>query len=176
MSVKKYIIFAALFLISYSGFGQTTQKLGYVDSQKILTEFSEAIKAQGDLDALTNKWTSHLDTMNQQLQQMYGDYQKQANTMPEDKKLAAQQNIIKLQQDIDNFKKAKFAQQTGEIYKKQEEIFNPVKDKIYKAIEKVAKQENMQFVFDKSGDIILLYADPEYDITYKVLDRLKTGK
>ena len=107
---------------------------------------------------------------------MYSDYQKQANTMPEDKKLAAQQNIIKLQQDIDNFKKAKFAQQTGEIYKKQEEIFNPVKDKIYKAIEKVAKQENMQFVFDKSGDIILLYADPEYDITYKVLDRLKTGK
>ena len=61
------------------------------------------------------------------------------------------------------------------VTKKQEEIFNPVKDKIYKAIEEVAKKEGMQFVFDKSGDIILLYADPQYDITYKVLDKLKTG-
>jgi Skp family chaperone for outer membrane proteins len=57
----------------------------------------------------------------------------------------------------------------------QEEIFNPVKSKIYKAIEIVAKRR-MQFVFDKSGDIILLYADTAFDITYKVLDRLKRGK
>jgi len=173
--VKKYLILAAFILAGSIVFGQTKQKLGYVDSQVILNQYSEAIKAQGDLDALTSKWTAHLDSLNQNLQQMYSDYQKQANTMPEDKKLAAQQNIIKLQQDVDNYKKDKFAQQTGEIYKKQQDIFNPVKDKIYKAIEEVAKKEDMQFVFDKSGDIILLYADPQFDITYKVLDKLKTG-
>jgi outer membrane protein len=33
----------------------------------------------------------------------------------------------------------------------------------------------MKFVFDKAGDVVLLYADPQYDLTYKVLDRLKTG-
>ncbi len=173
--MKKYLILAAFILAGSIVFGQTKQKLGYVDSQVILNQYSEAIKAQGDLDALTSKWTAHLDSLNQNLQQMYSDYQKQANTMPEDKKLAAQQNIIKLQQDVDNYKKDKFAQQTGEIYKKQQDIFNPVKDKIYKAIEEVAKKEDMQFVFDKSGDIILLYADPQFDITYKVLDKLKTG-
>ena len=157
--MKKYIFLAAFIIAGTLVFGQTKQKLGYVDSQVILNQYSEAIKAQGDLDALTNKWTAHLE----------------ANTMPEDKKLSAQQNIIKLQQEVDSYRKEKFAQQTGEIYKKQEEIFNPVKDKIYKAIAEVAKKEDMQFVFDKSGDIILLYADPQFDITYKVLDKLKTG-
>lgn len=63
----------------------------------------------------------------------------------------------------------------GEIYKKQEELFSPIKAKIYAAIEKVAKEESMQFVFDKSGDIILLYADSAFDITFKVLDRLRRG-
>ncbi len=175
--MKKYLLI--FFAVMFSGsflLAQTQQKLGYVDSQVILTQYPEAIKAQGDLDALTNKWSAHLDSMNQELQQMYSDYQKQANTMPEDKKLSTQQNIIQKQQQVENFRKEKFGQQTGEIYKKQEEIFNPVKDKIYKAISEVAKEENMQFVFDKSGDIILLYADPEYDITYKVLDKLKRGK
>ncbi|HQJ45692.1 MAG TPA: OmpH family outer membrane protein, partial [Ignavibacteriaceae bacterium] len=57
----------------------------------------------------------------------------------------------------------------------QEELFAPIKVKIYAAIEKVAKEENMQFVFDKSGDIILLYADSAFDITFKVLDRLRRG-
>jgi hypothetical protein len=33
----------------------------------------------------------------------------------------------------------------------------------------------MQFVFDKSGDIILLYADSAFDITFQVLDKLKRG-
>jgi outer membrane protein len=150
-------------------------KIGFVDSQVILTQLPEAIKAQGDLDALTNKWSVQLDSMTQAYQELGANYQKQAGTMTDEKKLAAQKDLVDKEQQILNFRKEKFAQQTGEIYKKQEEIFGPVKSKIYAAIEKVAKDELMKFVFDKSGDIILLYADPAYDITYKVLDKLKRG-
>lgn len=174
--MKKYLIFLSILFLS-AGFNQaqTNQKLGYVDSQVILTQWSEAIKAQGDLDAITKKWSDQLDSMTQAYQQAAGDYQKQANTMPEDKKLTAQQNLVQMEQDIMNFRKDKFAQGTGEIYKKNDEIFAPIKDKIYDAIGKVAKEEGMNFIFDKSGDIILLYADSAFDVTYKVLDKLKRG-
>jgi outer membrane protein len=174
--VNKQIFFLAAFLLTYSlTFAQTTQKLGYVDSQTILTQLPESIKAQGDLDALTNKWTTQLDSMTQAYQANLANYQKQANTMPEDKKLAAQQSLIAQEQSLIDFRRQKFGQGSGEIYKKQEELFNPVKQKIYQAIEEVAKREGMQFVFDKSGDIILLYADAAFDITYQVLDKLKRG-
>ena len=175
--MKKYLLVLAAFLFAAVLIqAQTQQKLGYVDSQVILTQFPEAIKAQGDLDALTSRWSNQLDSMTQAYQGALNDYKKQENTMPEDKKLSFQQSIIQQEQSIRDFQKQKFGQQTGEIYKKQEEIFNPVKQKIYKAIQEVAKEENMQFVFDKSGDIILLYADTAFDITYKVLDKLKRGK
>jgi len=175
--VNKYIFSLAVILFSCSlAFAQTAQKLGYVDSQTILTQLPESIKAQGDLDALTNKWTAQLDSMTQAYQSNLANYQKQANTMPDDKKLTAQQNLIAQEQSLIDFRRQKFAQGTGEIYKKQEELFNPVKTKIYAAIEDVAKREGMQFVFDKSGDIILLYADSAFDITFKVLDSLKRGK
>lgn len=174
--MKKYlIILSTLFLGTCLLQAQTTQKLGYVDSQVILTQWSEAIKAQGDLDAITKKWSDQLDSMTQAYQQAANDYQKQVNTMPEDKKLSAQQNLVQMEQDIMNFRKDKFAQGTGEIYKKNDEIFAPIKDKIYDAIGKVAKEEGMNFIFDKSGDIILLYADSAFDVTYKVLDKLKRG-
>jgi outer membrane protein len=177
IKVKKYLLVIAAVLLGCTfSFAQTSQlKIGYVDSQTILQQFPEAIKAQGDLDALTNQWGAHIDTLTANLQKDYADYQKVAKNMPEDKQLAAQQKLLKQQQDIDNYKKDKFGQPNGEIYKKNEEIFGPVKAKVYKAIAEVAKEESMQFVFDKAGDAVLLYGDPAYDITYKVLDKLKRG-
>jgi len=175
--VKKYLLFFSFLLFSCGFvFGQQApQKIGYVDSQVILTQLPEAIKAQGQLDALTNQWTAQLDSMNKDLQQAYEQYQKQANTMTETKKTAAQQDLVEKQQAMENFRRDKFAQQTGEIYKKNDEIFAPVKKKIFKAIEEIAKKEGMKFVFDKAGDVVLLYADPSYDLTYQVLDILKRG-
>ena len=157
-------------------FAQNEQRIGYVDSQIILTQLPEAIKAQSDLDAITNLWSNQLDSMTLSYQQMLTDYQKQANTMGEDQKLAKQQELIAMEQNILKFRNQKFGQQNGEIYAKNDEIFEPIKKKIYASIEQVAKTEGMNFVFDKSGDIILLYADAAYDITFKVLDNLKRGK
>jgi len=174
--VKKNLLIIAtiLFISSISMFAQG-EKMGYVDSQIILTQFPAAIKAQGDLDALTNLWSAQLDSMTLEYQQALSNYQQQANTMPEEQQLAAQQNIVGMEQKIVDFRRKKFSQPDGEIYVKQEQIFEPVKTKIYAAIEKVAKEEGMKFVFDKSGDILLLYADSAFDITFKVLDQLKRG-
>lgn len=173
--MKKYLIVLSILLfIGSNGFAQA-QKIGYVDSQVILTQLPAAIKAQGDLDALTNLWSNQLDSMTLSYQQSLTDYQKQAGTMTDDQKLAKQQELINMEQSILDFRNQKFSQPNGEIFVKQEEIFAPVKQKIYTAIEEVAGEEGMQFVFDKSGDIILLYADAAYDVTFKVLDRLKRG-
>jgi outer membrane protein len=173
--VKNYILVFTLIVLSSISFSQSQLKLGYIDSEVILTQFSEAIKAQGDLDALTNKYSAQIDSMTLAYQQAIADYQKQAETMTDAKKTEFQQKIVMMEQNLVEFRRAKFTQGTGEIYKKQEELFSPIKAKIYAAIEKVAKEESMQFVFDKSGDIILLYADSAFDITFKVLDRLRRG-
>jgi len=173
--VNKYLLIFFIALFSISAFAQSQLKLGYVDSETILNQFPEAIKAQGDLDALTNKWSAQVDSMTLAYQQSIADYQKQQEMMTDEKKLEAQQRIVGMEQQILDFRRQKFGQGTGEIFREQEKIFAPIKTKIYDAIEKVAKEETMQFVFDKSGDIILLYADAAFDITFKVLDKLKRG-
>jgi outer membrane protein len=172
--VKKYLFL--LVVVLFTGLVPAqTQKIGYVDSQVILTQLPEAIKAQGDLDALYSKWKGQLDSLTQAFQQDYTDYQKQMNTMPEDKKKAREAAIVKKQQAAQEFNTQKFQQPSGEFFKKQEEIFNPIKEKIYKAIAEVAKAEGYQYIFDKSTDAIILFADPAFDMTYRVMDKLKRG-
>ena len=50
----------------------------------------------------------------------------------------------------------------------------PVQNKVFNAIQDVAKEEDLDFVLDKSGDnTLLLYAKDQYDITPQVMDKLK---
>jgi outer membrane protein len=172
--VKKYLLLFTVILFAGLVPAQTL-KIGYVDSQIILQQLPEAIKAQGDLDALYTQWKSQLDSMGQAWQAEVADYQKQQNTMPEDKKKTTEQALVQKKQVIDEFNAKKFQQPSGEFFKKQEEIFTPIKEKIYKAIAEVAKAEGYQYIFDKSTDAIILFADPAFDMTYRVMDKLKRG-
>lgn len=175
--VKKF-----LFMIAMIGFGAVSlfaqaqqQKIGFVDSQTILKALPEAIRAQGQLDDLTKRYYAQADSLTAQLQQMYADYQKQQGTMKAAQKKESEQSIVAKQQELEGFKQQKFGQ-NGELVKKNEELFSPIKERILKGIQEVAKDEGMTFVFDKTGDAILLYADTTYDVTFKVLDKLKRGK
>lgn len=176
--MKKLFLISSLFLLLTTiAFAQTINvKVGYVDSQVILNQYPPAVKAQSDLDALIQKWNNQIDSMTASLQQAYQAYQQQSETMTPDAKAVQEQEIVQKQQMLDQFRQSKYNQQNGELYRKQEEFLGPIKERIFDAIDKVAKEEAMNFVFDKAGDVVLLYADQEFDITYKVLDKLKRGK
>lgn len=174
---KLFLISSVLLLLTTVVFAQTANvKVGYVDSQVILNQYPPAVKAQSDLDALVQTWNKKIDSMTVSLQQAYQAYQQQAETMTEEARASQEQAIVQQQQVLDQFRQSKYNQQNGELYRKQEEFLGPIKEKVFDAIDKVAKEEGMNFVFDKAGDVVLLYADQEFDITYKVLDKLKRGK
>ena len=61
----------------------------------------------------------------------------------------------------------------GELFQKQNELMKPIQNKVFTIIQQVATEEELDFVFDRSGDILFLYAKPEYDLTAKVIERLK---
>ncbi|MFH0734759.1 MAG: OmpH family outer membrane protein [bacterium] len=171
------IILPALFVQAQTD-GNTTktaQKTGYVDTDAILAQYSASIKAKSDLEALAGTWRRTIDSLYTNLQTEYADIQKKLATMPDAKKQEAQQNLMKKEQDLRAFQEEKFGT-NGEVNKKQEELFAPINKKIREAIEKVAKDLGYTFVFNKAGEVMLLYAEAEYDITFKVLDVLKTLK
>jgi outer membrane protein len=181
VTVKRIILFA-LIVFSTSLFAQTQTaqpaplKIGYVDSEVILAQYPAAIKAKADLDGLVAKWRKDLDSMKTDIQKISDDYQKQAKTMKPEEVKAAEAKYGEKVQKAQQYQDSKFNQPNGEYFVKQDQFMKPVKEKIFKAIDEVSKDENMQFVFDKAGEVILLKADPQFDITYKVLDLLKRGK
>jgi outer membrane protein len=58
---------------------------------------------------------------------------------------------------------------------KKQEVIKPVQDKVFEAVEKVGKSQRLQIVFDKSGDLVMIYTDPVHDYTDYVLEELGLG-
>jgi len=80
--------------------------------------------------------------------------------------------ISKLQKELADYREKKFGA-NGELFQKQDELMKPIQNKVFNIIQEIANEEELDFVFDRSGDIIFLYAKPDYDITAKVIERLK---
>ncbi|HLF20078.1 MAG TPA: OmpH family outer membrane protein [Bacteroidota bacterium] len=163
----------AVCLVAAVGFAQS--KIAYVNSQKILEELPEAQKAQKELDDLLKGWQDELEKMGKELQQGLEDYQKKKDLLKPDAKEAEERRLTDIQQKAREYQAQKFDPRTGEAVSAREKKLAPIREKVLRAIEVVAKEDGFTFVFDKAGDNLLLFADAKFELTYKVIDRLKRG-
>jgi len=175
---KSVVLISTVVILSALGFmfaaspNAPQLKIGYVNSATILDQIPEAQAAQRKLDALMKAWSDTVNQMSQQYQEKADSYQKQSAMMTDQAKQAAQQDLANLQQQILQYRQEKVAQ-GGELDQTREKLMKPIRDKVYKVIAEVAKDQKMQYVFDKRDELaVILYADPSFDLTYKVLDIL----
>lgn len=75
---------------------------------------------------------------------------------------------------LENYKKKVFGFE-GLIFLKRNELIKPIQEKVYIAVEKVCKKKQIQIMFDKSSELIMVYTDPKHDYTDYVLDELGLG-
>jgi outer membrane protein len=163
-----------LTIIAAVSLGSAQQKIGYVNSEKILAELPSAKEAKDSLAIIVKTWQGELDRMSKALQDKYEDYQKKQGLYNDQTKQVEQKKLIEEEQRMNDYKAQKFGQQ-GELALQQERLMQPIKEKIFAAINQVAAENKLSFVFDKAGDVVLLYGEPNADYTYKVIDRLKRG-
>ncbi len=171
----KNIAFSCVILVLAGAvaFGQVQQKIGYVNSAKILDQLPEARDAAKRLESYAKPIQDSLQMMQKQIQDKYDDYQKREALLNDASKRAAQQELQDLQAKARDFAQGK----DQELAQQREKIFTPVKDKVLKAIEKIAKAEKYSFILDQNEQVnIVLYADPKNDLTNRVLDNLIRGR
>jgi outer membrane protein len=163
-------LFLFLPLFSFVSFAQL--KIGYVDSDAIMENYPDVQDARQQLDALVQEWQAEVRKMEADLKAKQDDYEKRKLIMTEQTSTEALAEINKMQKDIFDYRDKKFGA-NGELFQKQNEVMKPIQNKIFTIIQQIANEDGLDFVFDRSGDILFLFAKPEYDLTPKVIERLK---
>jgi outer membrane protein len=166
------VIFLILTAIVLSGTSLGQLKIGYVDSDTIMDNLPDAQDARQKLDGIIREWQAELSKLENEWKTKYEDYDKRKLIMTDQTRAELESDLVKLEQQISEYREKKFGT-NGELFQKQDEIMKPVQNKVFTAIQDVALEEELDFVFDRSGDIMLLYAKEEHDLTARVLEKLK---
>lgn len=171
--MKKFLTFlsAAFFCVVLAQAQQGQLKIGYVNSDTVIKELPEAKDAQAKLEGMVKAIQDEIESRTKALQQKADAYQKQSQMLNESAKQAKVKELTDEEQSIYTYRQEK----QQELAAQRDKVMKPIQEKVYKAIEKVAKDQKLSFVFDKANDVPVLYADPQYDYTFKVLDLLKRG-
>ena len=168
---KLHLILSIVILcLSSSVFAQL--KIGFVDSDTIMDNLPDVQDTRQKLDQVIRDWQNELRGMESDYKKQKDDFDKSSLIMTDQTRTEAQKKLSELNNKISEFRDKKFGP-NGELFQKQDELMKPVQNRIFNAIQEIATDEDFDFVFDRSGDILLLYAKNEYDITAKVLEKLQ---
>ena len=107
-----------------------------------------------------------------EIEQLYSKYQADKVLLSDKAQEQREDEIIQKEKEARDFQKAKFGPE-GELFKKRQELVKPIQDKVYSAIEAYAKKRGYDFIYDRSSNASMLYANPELDKTQDLIDSLK---
>jgi len=166
--IMKRIILLILLFVPAIVFSE--DKIGYVDTEKIINSYSEMNIIKTQMDILTSQWQRQLGEKKLEINKLKKEL--------ESKKLVISYEMQKEKEKEINRKEKGFAiymdsiwGEKGVLDTKKKELSGEVTDKIKKAIEKIAKEQDFTIVFDirKSG---IIYSQRGVDLTSYIIEEL----
>lgn len=150
------------------------QRFGYIDTDFILNKMPEYKKAQEEINRLSELWEKEILAMQKGIESMYSSLKAEEVLLTPEMKQEREDAIKKKEGELKEYQKKVFGF-GGLLFLKKQELIKPVQDKVWDAVEKMAKQNNLAVVFDKAAELVMIYTDPRYDYTDFVLEELGLG-
>jgi len=165
MRIVSLVLVVILFISSSS----VAQKFGYINSAAVLQDIPEVKAAESDLVGLQTQLKKKGEGMVTELQAKYAEVsekEKKGELAP--KQLQIESDALKAKEE----EIGKYEQEmSAMLSQRREELLQPILDKVNKAIAEIAAENNYQYIFDSTTNV-MLYADPTTDVTSLVRKKL----
>ncbi len=160
------LLFLALAILS-----SNAQRFAYIDTKYIMDNIPEYQAAQMELEEISAEWQKEIEKEFEKIEELYQKYQAEMVLLPDEIKREREEEIIEKERAAKQLQMQRFGQE-GDLFKKRQELIQPIQDKIYEAIEEIASRGNYAIIFDKSGGPTMIYTDVRYDLSDDVLEHL----
>ena len=164
--MRKTFLTAIIVIVTVSI--SVAQKMGYVDTDYILEKIPEYKAAQAEMDKTSVDWQKEIEIKYTEIDKLYKIYQAESVLLTDDMRKKRENEIINKEKEAKELQKARFGVD-GELFKKRMELVKPIQDKVYSAVKQVAERAGLAFIFDKAGQVSLLYSNNKYDKSDDVL-------
>ena len=147
------------------------QKFGYVDTEFVFSKMPEYQKALGEVDKFTDKWSKDIQDKYVEIEKLQKTYQAEEILLTDDMKRDRQRALSEREREAREYNNKVFGYE-GLLFQKKKELMKAPMELVQRAIDKVAVQKKLDFMFDKASDFVMLYTNPRHDYTDYVMEEL----
>jgi len=147
------------------------QKIGYVDTEYVLDKMPEYATVQQKLDKLEQQWREEIQKKQKKVRRLEQEFEARELLYTEEERKRKQQAIEQARTEVEQLRQRYFGPE-GELYTRQKQLMRPIQQRVLEATESVATDDGYDYVVDKKGDALFLYARAEHNLSDRVLREL----
>lgn len=150
------------------------ERVGYINSEKILTEYEGAKDIESQITASESDWREQARTMESEVQDMILELQNQ--------ELLLSEAAINEKRELIQQKRLEYESFVNEVWgtgglamRRATELWQPVTDRINVILKEIGEEDGYLMILDAAGAApgsVIVYADPSADLTDEVISRL----
>ncbi len=144
-------------------------KIGFVDANRIMSEYQATASASAEFNQFVNTYRDSATTLKRQIETLQSESESQKLVLSEQALLRKKDEIDALTRAYNQFLQDIFGS-GGRVEQKNDELMAPLLSKINDAIALVAEREGFQIILELSEGVY--YAASEFDVTDLVVNEL----
>jgi outer membrane protein len=168
--MKRILIFAAGALLVLGAGAAWGQRIGYLDTKKVMERYSGSAELRQEVNRAVEAWNREIAARKQAIDSLERELDDQQLVISSERRKLKREEIKKRRQALEAFVREIY-DQGGKAEQKNRELARPMVDKIGAIVKKVAVDNNLQVVLDSSTGG-LVYAAKDLDITDLVIEEL----
>lgn len=167
--MKKLLSFLTLVaLCTVSGWAQ---KYALIDMDYILKQIPQYEMANEQLDQISKRWQTEVETLASEAEQMYKQYQADMVYLTKEQQTERENAILAKEKQVQDLR-VKYFGPEGELYQKRNSLVGHIQDDIYEAVKEIADKNNFTMVIDRAAATSIIFASPKIDISKEVLQKM----
>ena len=151
--------------------GAHAQKFAYIDSEYVLLHMPEYAEAQTELNNLAIGWQAEIEDKLEAADRLEVAYRAERVLLTAEMRVKREEEITKKRTEAKDMQKQKFGVD-GELFTKRQELIEPVQQQIFESLKDIASGSGYMVIFDKSNQSNMLYTNPKYDISDRLIKKL----
>jgi outer membrane protein len=147
------------------------QKIAVVDLNAVLENMPEFVKAQEELERISNEWRQQIANEYDKINSMYNKFQAEQVLMSDEMRRQKENEIVEKEKEVRELNRQKFGPE-GQLFSRRQELVQPIQEKVYAAIENYAKERALDIILDKEAAAGILFVTEALDKTDDIMRKL----
>jgi len=163
-----FFVTLTVFCFAFAANAQRGVRIGYIDMEYILENVPEYREASTQLEGKVQRWKQDIEKKSNEIDLMKLNLSNERVLLTKELIDEREEEIKILEDEMIQYQQDRFGP-NGDLDIQRRQLVQPIQDQVFNIVQEVAENKKYDFIFDKSADIVMLFAAKRNDISDIVL-------